>query len=363
MSNILDYLKWRGDLTFSQDSFCDVDNLILSQLVYVELRDIVPADASQSITLSDAADKFFQLHKKQELLDHVSTTKNAIFVFQEMAKSERFRNAHLSHYINEISETEQSQFSALTITLPDGSIYVAFSGTDATLVGWHEDFNMLYLKETPGQNKALAYLDALPVSDAPIRLGGHSKGGNLAIFAGMHCEDVIRQHVITIYNNDGPGFTPDVIASSSYQAILPIIKTIIPESSIVGQLFEHPETCIIIKSDNKGLRQHDAMSWQVMGRNFVPAKSLTNESVLANQAIREWVALIPREKRKEIIEAVFSILDAVGIETVDDFLTVKLKDIRTIIHTKKKLPHETSDSISDAAILLIKIMIKTFASS
>ena len=149
MSNILDYLKWRGDLTFSQDSFCDVDNLILSQLVYVELRDIVPADASQSITLSDAADKFFQLHKKQELLDHVSTTKNAIFVFQEMAKSERFRNAHLSRYINEISETEQSQFSALTIMLADGSIYIAFSGTDATLVGWHEDFNMLYLKETP----------------------------------------------------------------------------------------------------------------------------------------------------------------------------------------------------------------------
>lgn len=363
MSNILDYLKWRGDLTFKQDSFCDVDNLILSQLVYVELRDIVPADVLQSITLSDAADTFFQLHKEQDLLDHVSMTKNAIFVFKEMAKSERFRNARLSHYTNEISETEQSQFSALTITLEDGSIYIAFSGTDATLVGWHEDFNMLYLKETPGQNKALVYLDTLPVSEAPIRLGGHSKGGNFAIFAGMHCQKAIQHHIIAIYNNDGPGFTQDVVATPAYQALLPIMKTIVPESSIVGQLFEHKETCVIIKSDNKGLRQHDAMSWQVMGRHFVPAKNLTNESVLANQAIREWIALIPREKRKEIVEAVFSILDTVGIETVDDFLTVKLKDIRTIIQTKKKLPHETSDSISDAAILLIKIMIKTFASS
>ena len=194
-------------------------------------------------------------------------------------------------------------------------------------------------------------------------MGGHSKGGNFAIYAGMYCEKSLRDQIIAIYNNDGPGFSKDVVASAAYQNLLPLITTIVPESSVVGRLFEHQEDYVVIKSENKGLKQHDAMSWEVLGNHFVHAVTPANQSLLANQAIREWIALIPREKRKEIVEAVFQILDAAGIETVDDFLTLKLKDIRTIIQTKKKLPRETSDSISDAAFLLIKIMIKTFTST
>lgn len=363
MSNIIDYMKWRGDLTFAQDPFNEIDNLILSQLVYVELENIVSSDEGQSICLLDAAKIFFKENNEQELLDHVSMTKNSILVFKEMAKSNRFKNLKLSRYVNDINEQEQSQFSAITIQLDDNSTYVAFSGTDATLVGWHEDFNMLYLKQTPGQKKALAYLNAFTGAGSKLRLGGHSKGGNFAIYAGMYCQSPIRDRIIAIYNNDGPGFSKDVVESSAYQNLLPVIMTIVPESSVVGRLFEHQEDYIVVKSENKGLKQHDAMSWEVLGNHFVHALTPANQSLLANQAIREWIALIPREKRKEIVEAVFQILDAAGIETVDDFLTLKLKDIRTIIQTKKKLPRETSDSISDAAFLLIKIMIKTFTSS
>ena len=363
MSNIIDYIKWRGDLTFSQDPFNEIDNLILSQLVYVELNNIVSDNAAHAISLLDASKNFFKQNNEQDLLDHVSMTKNAIFVLKEMAKSNRFKNAKLSRYVNDISEQEQSQFSAITIQLDDNSIYIAFSGTDATLVGWHEDFNMLYLKQTPGQEKALAYLNAFTDLTIPLRLGGHSKGGNFAIYAGMYCEKSLRDRIIAIYNNDGPGFSKDVVMSTAYQNLLPVITTIVPESSVVGRLFEHQEDYIVIKSENKGLKQHDAMSWEVLGNHFVHAVTPANQSVLANQAIQEWIALIPRDKRKEIVEAVFQILDAAGIETVDDFLTLKIKDIRTIIQTKKKLPHETSDSISDAAFLLIKIMIKTFTSS
>ena len=167
MSNIIDYMKWRGDLTFAQDSFNEIDNLILSQLVYVELNNIVPGDEEPTISLLDAAKLFFKQNNEQELLDHVSMTKNAILVFKEMAKSVGFKNVQLSRYVNDINEQEQSQFSAITIKLPDNSTYIAFSGTDATLVGWHEDFNMLYLKQTPGQEKSLAYLNALGNLDIP----------------------------------------------------------------------------------------------------------------------------------------------------------------------------------------------------
>lgn len=363
MSNIIDYIKWRGDLTFAQDPFNEIDNLILSQLVYIELESIVSSDIGHPICLLDAAQKFFKQNSEQKLLNHVSMTKNAVFVFKEMAKSNRFKNLKLSRYVNDINEQEQSQFSAITILLDDTSMYVAFSGTDATLIGWHEDFNMLYLKQTPGQEKALAYLNALSGSDSKLRLGGHSKGGNFAIYAGMYCKSSIRDRITFIYNNDGPGFSKDVVESSAYQNLLPVIMTIVPESSVVGRLFEHQEEYIVVKSENKGLKQHDAMSWEVLGNHFVHAVTPANQSLLANQAIHEWIALIPREKRKEIVEAVFQILDAAGIQTVDDFLTLKLKDIRTIIQTKKKLPRETSDSISDAAFLLIKIMLKTFSAS
>ena len=189
MSNIIDYMKWRGDLTFAQDSFNEIDNLILSQLVYVELNNIVPGDEEPTISLLDAAKLFFKQNNEQEL----------------------------SRYVNDINEQEQSQFSAITIKLPDNSTYIAFSGTDATLVGWHEDFNMLYLKQTPGQEKSLAYLNALGNLDTPLRLGGHSKGGNFAIYAGMYCEKSLRDQIIAIYNNDGPGFSKDVVASAAYQ--------------------------------------------------------------------------------------------------------------------------------------------------
>ena len=252
MSNIIDYMKWRGDLTFAQDSFNEIDNLILSQLVYVELNNIVPGDEEPTISLLDAAKLFFKQNNEQELLDHVSMTKNAILVFKEMAKSVRFKNVQLSRYVNDINEQEQSQFSAITIKLPDNSTYIAFSGTDATLVGWHEDFNMLYLKQTPGQEKSLAYLNALGNLDTPLRLGGHSKGGNFAIYAGMYCEKSLRDQIIAIYNNDGPGFSKDVVASAAYQNLLPLITTIVPESSVVGRLFEHQEDYVVIKSENKG---------------------------------------------------------------------------------------------------------------
>lgn len=360
MSNIIDYIKWRGDLTFSQDSFNDIDNLILSQLAYIDFTDIVvPSEISKGIPLKDAADKFFAINDEEKLLNHVSMTKNSIFIFKEMASSNRFRDIILSHYINDINEDEQSQFSAITTLLDDSSIYVAFSGTDSTLIGWHEDFNMLYMKHTPGHFKAVNYLNSLDVSDlTSIRLGGHSKGGNFALYAGMHCNPDNFAKIIKIYNNDGPGFSQDIVNTDNYKKILPITKTIIPESSVVGMLFEHQESYEVVKSDNKGLKQHDALSWQVLGNHFIYAKSIGNQSLNTNKAIDEWLSLIPKEQRKDIVDAVFVILNSAGIETVDDFFTLKLRDIINVMQTGKSLPRETSESIIDATLLLIKMMVK-----
>ena len=152
MSNLMDYLDWRGDLTFREAPFNEVDNLILAQRVYVEFAGIVPAPGEEgTITVKEACELFFAAHDRKEIMERVSMTKTAAFVLEKMAQTERFCNAQLFGYINDISKEEQSQFSVVCVRLDDKSIYVSFSGTDNTIVGWRENFNMGYLSETPGQ--------------------------------------------------------------------------------------------------------------------------------------------------------------------------------------------------------------------
>lgn len=166
MSNLMDYLDWRGDLTFREAPFNEVDNLILAQLVYVEFAGIVPAPGEEgTITVKEACELFFASHDRKEIMERVSMTKTAAFVLEKMAQTERFCNAQLFGYINDISKEEQSQFSVVCVRLDDKSIYVSFSGTDNTIVGWRENFNMGYLSETPGQLKAVDYLNHMVKED------------------------------------------------------------------------------------------------------------------------------------------------------------------------------------------------------
>ena len=240
MSNLMDYLDWRGDLTFREAPFNEVDNLILAQLVYVEFAGIVPAPGEEgTITVKEACELFFAAHDRKEIMERVSMTKTAAFVLEKMAQTERFCNAQLFGYINDISKEEQSQFSVVCVRLDDKSIYVSFSGTDNTIVGWRENFNMGYLSETPGQLKAVDYLNHMVKEDwEKIRVGGHSKGGNLSVYASVKCDRNIQKRIVKVYSNDGPGFSEEMIQSKEYQRMLPKIKTILPESSIVGMLLD-----------------------------------------------------------------------------------------------------------------------------
>ena len=357
MKNIIDYIKEYGNLTLEEYPFNNVDSLILSQISYIKFENSTIDVESEVHLLNEFENEI------NDLCTNTRVPELNEELFLQTIHSLRYEAITISHLQTNFDKDNEKQFCAMTFHLPNQTDYIAFRGTDASFVGWKEDFN-LSTGVVPAQKRAIEYLQKISEhTDGMLRVGGHSKGGNFAIYAGMYCEKSLRDQIIAIYNNDGPGFSKDVVASAAYQNLLPLITTIVPESSVVGRLFEHQEDYVVIKSENKGLKQHDAMSWEVLGNHFVHAVTPANQSLLANQAIREWIALIPREKRKEIVEAVFQILDAAGIETVDDFLTLKLKDIRTIIQTKKKLPRETSDSISDAAFLLIKIMIKTFTST
>lgn len=356
MANITDYLKWRGDLTFAADAFNEVDNLILSQLVYVDFAGIVPGlKENGEISLKEASGRFWEQHDQKEVLSHVSMTKTAPFLMQKMAKTERFQTAVLSGYVNDISDEEQSQFSVVCVRLSDGSLYVAFSGTDDTIVGWRENFNMGFLDTTPGQIKAVDYLNAaVRESDKIVRVGGHSKGGNLAVYASVKCKKTVQQKIVNVYNNDGPGFSRELIESDAYQRMSPKISTILPESSIVGMLLVHNGDYEVVKSDNSGAQQHDVMSWNVMGKSPVYVEQVALKSVMLDETLKNWLYQLSNEERQQLVDAAFTMLKEANIKTVDDFYNSKWKVLQELIRAQSRLPEETQKLFLRAVRLLWK---------
>lgn len=356
MANILDYLDWRGDLTFDQAPFNEVDNLLLSQLVYVDLAGIVPGpESKEKIRVAEASRIFFATHDEQKILEKISMTKTAMYVLKKMAESERYKDALLGGYVNDISIEEQSQFAVLCVYLGDRSLFVAFSGTDDTIVGWRENFNMGYLDATPGQRKAVDYLNRMVgIGQWKVRVGGHSKGGNLAVYAAVHCRPIIKCKIISVYSNDGPGFSQAMVDSEAYQEMVPKIRTIIPESSIVGLLLEHEEEFQVVKSTNVGMGQHDAMSWEVLGTHFVYTDKVAEQSLLLDEAMKTWLVELDATQREIIVDAIFEMLDELNIRTVDDFTHLKFSDLQEANKLRKNLPPETQELLGHALKLLVK---------
>ena len=235
MANMLDYLDWRGDLSMTKDPFNEVDNLILAELSYIPFNEYMPkAGSDESVRLKDVGEAFFEDYTLEDTADNWNKSPQ---VLKAAMKMNRFKKMKLRWFVDEFDQENEQQLSIVTFELEDGTAYVAFRGTDGTLIGWKEDFNMAYLFDTPGQKRAAEYMNEHFMNyDRPIRLGGHSKGGNFAMYAGMFCDPAVREKILTIYSNDGPGFHDEVMATDSYRAAKDKIVSIIPESSVVGLL-------------------------------------------------------------------------------------------------------------------------------
>ncbi len=343
MADIEKYLDWRGDLTFKQDSFNDVDNGLLSALAYVDMRGIVPeSDSKGSITLAEASGKFFEEHTEQQLKVMQSFISETPFLMKKMAESRRFSEIRLSKYMEIIDEEAQMQFAAFHIDLGDGSTYIVFKGTDDTLVGWKEDFNMSFISPVPSQHTAVEYVNnTVKAGEGKLRFGGHSKGGNLAIYAAVHCDGRVRRRILEVYNNDGPGFDKKMVESKEYQDMLPKIKTIVPYHSIVGMLLEHEESYMVVESSQAGIMQHDIMSWQVLGREFVKKEAVSKESGVLNKALSNWINSLDNLKREEFVEALFGIIQASGAKNLSDIRTDRFSNASAAFKLFKTMDKDT----------------------
>ncbi len=321
MANLMDYMLWRGDLSFAAVPLCEVDNLIFAKLTFLDMQSILPPYGSGgTMTVGEAARLYLlqQGDKKSQL--GLLLPKEIPDMFLQMGKCDRYRHLLLSDYVNHVDMQQQSQFAALTIFLSPDEMYLSFRGTDDTIVGWKENFNMSHVAAVPAQLEAVQYVNTV-MARCPHRrvyLGGHSKGGNLAIYAAVHCDKAYRDRIVRVYNNDGPGFHREVVESADYRDMQDRICTLIPQNSVVGRLLEHDEQYQIVQSNATGLWQHNGFSWEVAGGRFVAGEELTRESRMIEQSVKSWVASMSEEQRQAFVDALYRFLTATNAATLTE---------------------------------------------
>ena len=326
MGNIFDYLTWRGDLTFTQDPPNAVDALIFSTLTYVGYGETAERPPETAASLRRCAEEFFALENPESRV----RSKKDMELLRCAAATARFGQCGLCLYRSVLLPEQETQFAAMTFLLDDGSMFLAYRGTDNSLVGWKEDFNMTFQQTIPAQRLAQEYIrEAALAHTAPMRVAGHSKGGNLAVFAAARCSPMVRKRILTVYNNDGPGFTKYMIGDPGYNAIVPRIQTYIPQSSVIGMLLEHEEPFIVIRSKSVGIMQHDPYSWEVEGPHFLPVQEVTESSQFLDATIKNWFAGMTNRERNQLVEVLYGLLTTGEVENAADIF--QPKNIRTYV--------------------------------
>ncbi len=359
VENILDYIDWRGDLTLAQSPFNEVDNLILAELAFVDFADIVPSfDAGGGpVTLHDAAELYFARESGTGEEMGVLVPDAIPELLRRCAQSARFGDILLYGYDAQIDRAREKQFAAVTMQLSDGTVYVAYRGTDDTLVGWKEDFNMSFLPVVPSQEESLVYLrrTAQVYRRAKLRLGGHSKGGNLAVYSAVQCGEEIQRRIVAVYNNDGPGFSSDILQTEAYRRMEGRILTIVPQSSVVGMLLTHAESYAVVCSGQTGLWQHDGFSWAVRGASFVYLDDISSEGRFYDAALKELVARLTPAQREAFSNALFEVLSATDAQTLTELREDGLRAAAAMVRTIGDLDKPTRAALRDTVRLLLRI--------
>lgn len=318
MANIEDYIKWRGDLSFEQSPFCRVDVLILCQISYLNFDRLLPDyDFGVEMKLSELAEIFENSRdfKKRSETGLLINRKTAPF-FLQVARTRRFENIRITGYVSKIDLTVEEQFAAASYKLPDRTNFICFRGTDDSIVGWKEDFNLATEKEVPAQKDAVEYLEkAAKNLKGKIRIGGHSKGGNLAMYASAVVDKKISERILCIYNNDGPGFYEARVKSPEFVRIAEKVESCYPQFSIVGMLFQHIGKQIFVESDEIGVMQHDPFSWHIMGKDFVILENNDYGSKFFHNTFNEWISKLEPARREIFVDTVFKIIESTDAKT------------------------------------------------
>lgn len=363
MSSILDYIAWRGDLSLDIVPFNEIDALIFCEFAYLKLKGIVPEEvSSDGISLETAATLFFEAPDVESRSDMgILFGTEVVNLFKLMATTVRYKNLKLCGFVEHMDDFHEKQFAAITLLLDDGSSFVVFRGTDDTLVGWKEDFNMCFMTPVPSQQEALDYLvQASSRLSGKIRVGGHSKGGNLAVYSATFCGKKIQKRICDVYNFDGPGFELNINTAPEFQGISHCVQRFVPEQSIVGLLLEQSGDYHVVKSQEVGLMQHNLLSWQLDGPHFQEVEQVADSSVIIDRSVKIWLQSHSSAEREQFVEAIYEMLTSSQATTLSDLaenwktnpakvlsalLAVEPQTRKTVIHAMHQLFRTTRQEI------------------
>ncbi|MEF9969004.1 MAG: DUF2974 domain-containing protein [Ruthenibacterium sp.] len=357
MNNLITYVENTME-SMLEKPFNQVDSLVLSQFCYTHLSGLAPTpeDAAPPIALKNLllAEHF------KAMFDGLLAPESNQKLLTALAASPRYRNVGLHEYVDLRNDNTIEQFAAMTFFLPDDTLYIAFRGTDTSFLGWKEDFNMAYVCPVPSQTASLVYLRGVAQKHAKmLRLGGHSKGGNLAVYAAMTSENAIKEQIQVIYSHDGPGFQKELLMGGDFASVQTRIQKTLPQSSLIGMLLQSNEPYHVVKSTKiGGLLQHDPFSWEVQDGDFVYLPKLTGSATYRNTTLDAWLTTLTEEKRSKLIATLFQVIDASGAETFADFAANWQKDIPAMLKALTQIDKETRDDASEIIKTLVMISLK-----
>ena len=320
MADMLDYIRWRGDLPFTVSPPNEVDAVIFSTLSYIPFRGRTVSHPEEAIPFSEAVEEFCSYPEPPNYI----RAQRDLDLLKAAGESVRFGNTRITEYRPKFIKEQDTQFAGVTFLLDDGSLFVTFRGTDNTLVGWKEDLSMSFRSVIPSQALAKQYLqDVLMTHSGPVRVSGHSKGGNVAVYAVSQSAPVIRDRVLEVYNQDGPGFSVEFLEDPGYRSILPKIRTYLPQGSMIGVVLYRAEPVIIVQSHETGIMQHDPFSWNICGTAITRMDALNANSRFFRLTMENWLAGFDMDDRVRLVNMLYDLLTSGDVEVMDDILQPK----------------------------------------
>lgn len=309
--NIIEYVQQEREQPINLKN--EVDALVLVQSSYFSFEHLVSQLENGPIYVSDLNIELVSNPTNNPLIQ------SHLELLMAMRESPIFKQVKILDFDSRLSTDKELQFAAITFLVNNKELFIAFRGTDFSTIGWKEDFNMTYSKYIPAQRLAVDYLNkVMSQYEYPTYIGGHSKGGNLAVYGTAYCDKDYQMRIQKVYNFDGPGFRSEIVEDESYLEILHKVVKFIPRSTLVGLFLDSKEITKVVESTNFSFFQHDAFTWKIVDNHFVYKEQPTSLTLHFSKTINDWLEEIDNEKRKYLIEAVFDGLNSMDITSFED---------------------------------------------
>lgn len=366
MKNMLDYIKEFGHVSFEERAFSEIDALVLTELEYLPLEKVVPSDENGEnfVTVKEIAE-YMQEHK-QELFDEnpMMITEERHEVSQVIVDAPRFQSLKFFGVVSVWDKDTTKQFAAVTVEVEPSVRLVIYRGTDETLIGWKEDFLMTYSPLVAAQTDAKEYLaKQASLWGGDLMISGHSKGGNLAIYAAATQEEDVQLRIVDIFCFDSPGLYRSVLETKGYQNIVPLAMRYIPQDSLVGLMLESEVPYVIVKSNATGAMQHSAMTWEIEDGQFIKMEKLTKNSQLNDQTFKKWTESVSDEELELFWNVFFELLFSVGIDTVNDLYGQFMHYVQEFLKAAGDMDEEKRELLTRIALLLVSTRFEVWKDS